>query len=66
MLRSKRGGAKECPDVSFLCDSELRHWVRDHGAVAGGDHGLEGVSQGPDQVRGERVSKHVGHQDLGG
>ena len=45
------------------------HWfhrVRDDCAVTGGDQRLEGVGQGPDQIRGERVPEHVGHQNLGG
>lgn len=34
--------------------------------VARGDHGLEAVSHGADQVGGEGVTEGVRHQDLGG
>ena len=68
VLRAEGGGAKEGPDVSVcLCDPRVTgHRVRDDGAVTGGYQGLEGVSQGPDQVGRERVSEHVRHQDLRG
>ena len=68
VLRSKGGGAEEGADVR-VCLRDPRvsgHRIRDDGAVAGGDQGLEGVRQRPDKVGRERVSEHVGHQDLGG
>ena len=38
----------------------------DDSPVGGGDHGLKGVRQRADEVRGEGVTEHVRHQDLGG
>ena len=68
MLRSKGGGAEEGADVRVcLRDPWVSgHRIWDDGAVARGDQGLEGVRQRPDKVGRERVSEHVGHQDLGG